>query len=93
MKFEKTLSVLTICLLTVLLSCSCGNAVITDSTASNNTVQKSIGALKSQWQEIYSRLNCSDYHFEIKNTRVVKVKENDIEHFSDLDYCCDTIDG
>ncbi len=54
----------------------------------NATVEDAITELKDFWKEQYSDsyFEKSDGYFEIKNTRVLTIKENDIEKFKDVKY-------
>ena len=55
-------------------------------------VKEAIIQLKEYWEQIYDIDGTdiigykSDGHFEIKNTRVVTIKDNDIEMFQDVAY-------
>jgi len=43
--------------------------------------------LKSEWEDIYDKMKLeTDRYFEIKNTRVIKIKKTDIEEFKDVKY-------
>ncbi len=54
-------------------------------------IKEAIEELEEEWEDIYEETKESsnhktDGHFEIKNTRVITIKENDIEEFKDVDY-------
>ena len=50
-------------------------------------VDEAIKELKSSWEDIYDDSSVkTDGYFEIKNTRVIEIKKNDIEEFEDVDY-------
>lgn len=52
----------------------------------NNTVSKAINELQNHWEELYADVNYdTDGYFEIKNTRIVYIKENDTDEFKDID--------
>lgn len=53
----------------------------------NDMVSKAIDELKNHWEEMYDEANVdTDRHFEIKNTRVINIKENDTDEFKNIDY-------
>ena len=50
-------------------------------------IKQAIEEVKHTWQHTYSYLNNeNDGHFEIKNTRVITIKESDIKQFKDVSY-------
>ena len=62
-----------------------------DPTSSYDAViNKSITALKSEWKGIYNEFG-RDGYFEIKNTRVIEIKDNDISAFKDVKYIVEFI--
>jgi len=77
----KKLSVLFICI-SVILSC-----FLTSCKSDTNTmIDDAIKAISKYWSEIYEEDEIGDGYFEIKNTRVIHIKENDIEEFKDVEY-------
>ncbi len=53
----------------------------------NELVNNAIKELKSEWKNIYDKTMLeTDRYFEIKNTRVITIKETDIEEFKDVKY-------
>ena len=50
-------------------------------------IKQAIEEVKHSWQHTYSYLNNgNDGHFEIKNTRVITIKENTNKDFKDVSY-------
>lgn len=51
-------------------------------------VNKATSLLEVKWENKYGEENGieRDGHFEIKNTRVIEIKETDVEEFKDIDY-------
>lgn len=79
---KKAISVLLALILTVgLCSCSLGK---------DKRVTAAIDILEAFWAEEYSRDYYkeigSDGHFEIKNTRIIQIKDNNTDMFKDIDY-------
>ena len=88
----KKLLALAIIVLTVICFVACdGNP--TASGKHNEIVNGAIQELKDFWTLEYQRelLANSDGHFEIQGTRVVTVKDNDIEGYSDVAYVVEFI--
>ena len=54
----------------------------------DDLAKKAVSILETEWKNEYSEeINTPrDGHFEIKNTRVIEIKETDIEEFKDVDY-------
>lgn len=52
----------------------------------NDMVEKAVKGLENTWIGNYYGNEIQDWHFEIKNTRIIKIKETDIEEFKDVDY-------
>ena len=62
------------------------NSVKNDS-AQLYLINSALDELISTWEDIYEEeASESDGYFEIKNTRVIKIKENDLEEFENVDY-------
>ncbi len=56
-------------------------------TDENNMVSKAVSMLENHWEDLYEDSKVeTDRHFEIKNTRVVNIKENNTEEFKNIDY-------
>ena len=56
-------------------------------TNENNIVSKAVSVLKNHWEAVYDEPNLeTDGYFEIKNTRVINIKENTTEEFKNIDY-------
>ena len=50
-------------------------------------ITKAIEELRDCWKEVYKESQVkTDGHFEIKNTRMITVKDNDLEIFDDIEY-------
>lgn len=50
-------------------------------------ITEAISELKDHWKDVYEKSgDTADGYFEIKNTRVVTIKNNDLEMFSDVQY-------
>lgn len=50
-------------------------------------IDKAIKELQSLWQELYDNSDIeTERYFEIKNTRVMELKKNDVEDFKNIDY-------
>lgn len=54
----------------------------------NELITKSIEELEKVLKEEHNKSNYSnsDGYFEIKNTRIIEIKDNDVEIFKDMDY-------
>ncbi len=48
-------------------------------------ISAAVAELKSYWKDFYSENEKTNGYFEIKNTRVIHIKENDTEEFQDVD--------
>ena len=82
---------ISIILVISLVSCGNSGAGINDPISSyDGIVKDAIGALKTEWKDIYSKYD-TDGHFEIKNTRVIEIKDNDISIFKDVKYVVEFI--
>ena len=74
--------ILTVLLALTIVICLTACGVKTDRVAS-----KAVKELEDRWEEIYDKSpDLSDKHFEIKNTRVITIKDNDTEQFKDIEY-------
>jgi hypothetical protein len=61
-------------------------------TDKNDIVSKAVSVLKNHWEDLYEDSKVeTDGHFEIKNTRVVNIKENNTEEFKNIDYIVEFI--
>ena len=49
-------------------------------------IKDAVELITEYWEEQYSEDDIGDWYFEIKNTRVIHIKENDIEQFKDVEY-------
>ena len=77
-----------------LAACS-GTASDTDSKANETTVEntftpdplveQAIDSVKKEWIKQYDKNSISDRYLEIKNTRVITIKDNESEYFKDID--------
>ena len=82
---------ISIILVISLVSCGSSGAGINDPISSyDGIVKDAIGALKTEWKDIYSKYD-TDGYFEIKNTRVIEIKDNDISAFKDVKYIIEFI--
>ena len=53
----------------------------------DEVITKAIKELKDYWEDEYDRFSIEeDRHFEIKNTRIITIKNNDIEQFENVKY-------
>ncbi len=91
----KKLITLILSILIILSLVSCANNAadneINDPISSyDKIVNESIDALKSEWKNIYKEYD-RDGYFEIKNTRVIEIKDNDISLFKDVKYVVEFI--
>ncbi len=62
----------------------------------NEMVSKAIKTLENKWKEIYNdpedaMYEKTDGYFEIKNVRVVEIKENNVELFENVEYIVEFI--
>ncbi len=58
----------------------------------NDMVSKAINELKNHWEKMYDKTNVdTDGYFEIKNTRVVNIKENNTDEFKDVNYIVEVV--
>ena len=56
-------------------------------TNEKNIASKAVSVLKNHWEAVYDQPNLeTDGYFEIKNTRVINIKENTTEEFKNIDY-------
>ena len=61
-------------------------------TDKNDIVSKAVSVLENHWEDLYEDSKFeTDGHFEIKNTRVVNIKENNTEEFKNIDYMVEFI--
>ena len=61
-------------------------------TDKNDIVSKAVSVLENHWEDLYEDSKVeTDGHFEIKNTRVVNIKENNTEEFKNIDYIVEFI--
>jgi len=61
--------------------------VINGESVKDELIEDAIKELKSEWEDIYDKMKLeTDRYFEIKNTRVIKIKKTDIEEFKDVKY-------
>ena len=61
-------------------------------TDKNDIVSKAVSVLENHWEDLYEDSKVeTDRHFEIKNTRVVNIKENNTEEFKNIDYIVEFI--
>lgn len=58
--------------------------------AYDSVIKEAIDALKDEWKNHYEEHN-GDGYFEIKNTRVIEIKDNDISVFKDVKYIVEFI--
>ena len=73
---------------------ACGNQENTNVNANadalkhHEIITDAVKLMQKHWQESYknSKYDNSDGYFEIKNTRVVTVKDNDLDMFKDIAY-------
>ncbi len=56
------------------------------SSAEDEIVSDAIKVLKNDWLSYYKTNKDNDGYFEIKNTRLIKIKNNDTEMFENVDY-------
>lgn len=59
-------------------------------SAYDSVIKEAIDALKDEWKNQYEE-HCGDGYFEIKNTRVIEIKDNDISVFKDVKYIVEFI--
>ena len=53
----------------------------------DDMVIKATNVLKNHWEDLYDdSIVKTDGYFEIKNTRVINIKENNTEEFENIDY-------
>ncbi len=53
----------------------------------NDMVVEAVDLLQRHWKETYDEMQIeTDGYFEIKNTRVVDIKDNDVDEFQNVDY-------
>lgn len=74
---------------TILLFCSsaCAGEGSSSQKKHNDMIISAVEELKAHWQEIYNETAPdTDRYFEIKNTRVITIKKNDIKPFKDMAY-------
>jgi len=70
-----------LCLLFVFALTSCGK------DEHKEMVEEAVEELRSEWEDIYDESkNKTDGYFEIKNTRVIELKNTKVEAFKDIDY-------
>lgn len=77
-----------LCLILVCVFClslaSCSKSDDKNAT-SGSSVEFAVSKLKDKWAEEYKKSGVEDQYLEIKNTRVITVKENDSKYFADID--------
>ncbi len=53
----------------------------------NDRISTAVIKLKNHWEDVYNNSKVdTDGYFEIKNTRVINIKDNNTEEFKDIDY-------
>jgi len=53
----------------------------------NDIITEAISELKDYWKDLYAQSEVvTDGYFEIKNTRIITIKNNDIKQFRDVAY-------
>ena len=74
-------------ILTVLLALTIVICLTACGGKTDRVASKAVKELEDRWEEIYDESpDLSDKHFEIKNTRVITIKDNDTEQFKDIKY-------
>ena len=58
--------------------------------AYDSVIKEAIDVVKDEWKNQYEE-HCGDGYFEIKNTRVIEIKDNDISVFKDVKYIVEFI--
>ena len=58
--------------------------------AYDSVIKEAIDVVKDEWKNQYEEHN-GDAYFEIKNTRVIEIKDNDISVFKDVKYIVEFI--
>lgn len=81
----KKLLILFICILISISLVSCAE------TYNENVVNKAIAALKDEWREQYEKETKNDGYFEIKNTRIIEIKDNNVSAFDGIEYIIEFI--
>lgn len=76
--------VLSIVVCSVLTGCSEDKSPVTESSNKDPMVVSAITTLEQYWKDIYAKGDIGDGYFEIKNTRVINMKENNTELFKDV---------
>lgn len=65
---------------------ACSNESDTKDIGSDERVLEAIEILSEHWDEVYTKNDIEDKHLEIINTRIVNIKENNIDGFENVDY-------
>ena len=62
-----------------------------DNNNNDTMIKEAVELITEYWEELYAEDDIGDGYFEIKNTRVIYIKENDIEQFKDKKYIIEFI--
>ena len=58
-----------------------------DNSTHNDIITNAITELENTWETNYQNANINtDKYFEIKSTRIISIKENDIDEFNNVNY-------
>ena len=92
-EMKKIIALLLVLVLSLAL-CACNNKIEDDDDDDDKPrrdpiVTKAVDKLEEHWRELYSESDYGSGYFEIKNTRLIKIKENDKEPFKDIRYIVD----
>ena len=96
---KKTLSIfLSLCLMLCLCACGSDNSGEKNKSKEKNDnkydkiIKSAIADLTEHWDEEFDKSSVeNDKYLEIKNTRIISIKDNDIDYFKDVDYVVEFI--
>lgn len=85
---KRALCLILVCILCLSLA-SCGKSDKDIQAVSSADIEETVGfaieKLKDQWSKTYDEVGTKDRYLEIKNTRVITIKDNNDNYFKDID--------
>lgn len=85
---RKLALLLVLCLSFLMVGCLKAEQSHVEETAEPGMVKEAVSEIKKAWKDEYSdeSYKGADGYFEIKNTRVLKLRKNDMEELNDVEY-------
>jgi len=64
---------------------ACKNEDLEEKIIKDKDVLRAIDLIKENWVQIYDEDSKTDGYFEIKNTRIINIKDNNVDMFKNVD--------